>query len=331
MHFLQKKLYLAHLFFEETTLFYKFSFSMLTFLAVLSFSLSACSDDDSSLSGPGGTSVDYRVASIDSLEDCKPELENERAYIEDDSTWRVCKSYKADTLIKWAWRRHLNINGELYLVGYVPAGTYDCNVYDCVTTEYLNPNVTYGEFLDTRDNKVYKTVYIGEQLWMAQNLAYTQGNDSLTGANSYDTDSTKKGYYYQAGYNCPYGWTNPSRDDFTKLVQFTGDTTLSALKTANGDWKNSENYTNPFGFSLVETCDMSYLTDAQMEEFRRDWGLSTSQWSATCGGSYLWLESHNSYYWWYVEVNEFEQNYEYYTDVNKKKYKTLRCIALNYY
>lgn len=39
-------------------------------------------------------------------------------------------------------------------------------------TEQLNPEITYGEFLDIRDYQVYKTVTIGEQTWMAQNLNY---------------------------------------------------------------------------------------------------------------------------------------------------------------
>lgn len=57
-----------------------------------------------------------------------------------------------------------------------PQSHYDCNIYKCVTTEFLNQEMLaagkYGELLDIRDSQVYRTIEIGEQTWMAQNLNF---------------------------------------------------------------------------------------------------------------------------------------------------------------
>ena len=110
---------------------------------------------------------------------------------------------------------------------------------------------------DPRDNKTYKTVKIGTQTWMAENLNY-----EAKGSKCYDNNPANcKKYgmlynWYTAKTACPDGWHLPSDTEWQTLVDFAGgdETAGKILKASNGwndNYGKSGNGEDKFGFSAL--------------------------------------------------------------------------------
>jgi uncharacterized protein (TIGR02145 family) len=110
-----------------------------------------------------------------------------------------------------------------------------------------------GSFTDTRDGKVYKTVKIGTQIWMAENLNY-----EAEGSKCYDNNPAN-GQKYGRLYNwetakkaCPPGWHLPSDAEWQELVNSAGGDKIAGeeLKAKSG-WNSNGNGTDEYGFSAL--------------------------------------------------------------------------------
>jgi uncharacterized protein (TIGR02145 family) len=131
-----------------------------------------------------------------------------------------------------------------------------------------------GSFTDPRDGRVYKTVTIGTQTWMAENLAY-KANSGCWASNDDTNNVAKYGYLYDwetAKVVCPAGWHLPTDAEWKKLIDFLGGESIAGTKLKSAaDWDG----TNISGFTALHETYVSGGMSSNQE------GTSAYFWSAT--------------------------------------------------
>ena len=141
--------------------------------------------------------------------------------------------------------------------------------------------IVYGTLTDERDGKTYKTVTIGTQTWMAENLNYEA--DFSFCYNNKPENCAKYGrlYIWEAAMNsCPAGWGLPSLEEFLLLVANVGGREVAGkvLKSTDG-WKDGGNGTDDFGFSALPAGYMYNDSTFYYEgEFGQFWSASGTSW-----------------------------------------------------
>ncbi len=150
-------------------------------------------------------------------------------------------------------------NGNKYSV-------YANTNYTCKNGEwkiaFFNPDIEYGTLKDSRDGKIYRTVKIGEQVWMAENLNFASDEEN---GNSYcydDIESYCDTYgrlytYPAAAVACPKDWHLPTNEEWLELIDYIGglEGAAKALR-AKGAWSlrdypETAEDEDKFGFSAL--------------------------------------------------------------------------------
>lgn len=131
---------------------------------------------------------------------------------------------------------------------------------------------------DPRDGQIYKTVTIGSQVWMAENLNYlpedTVGTiwagKSVCGGGEWrslvEGDCSTYGRLYESSFMnktayikeiCPTGWSLPTKGQYETLISFLGDDAGNKLKIDNPIYWTINDSTNQSGFSAIPAGDWS--------------------------------------------------------------------------
>ena len=182
----------------------------------------------------------------------------------------------------------------------------------------FNPNVNYGTIQDN-ENNTYKTVTIGSQIWMAENLKVTHFNNgdpipklSTSGENVILENSSAYTYYdYENGYKdiygalyngyvvtdsrgvCPTNWHIANGGDWETLFN---DNNVVRLKenSSNYWWVNTQSSnTNSTGFTAIPA---GILTNSSFQylNYSSDWWSSSTNQNSKLMNFYI--DVTNSFY-----------------------------------
>ena len=172
----------------------------------------------------------------------------------------------------------------------------------------IKVEVKTGSITDARDGQSYKTVSIGTQTWMAQNLNYETANSycfsntpsnctkygrlytwavAMDSAGTWSVNGKGCGYgktcspTYPVRGVCPTGWHLPTQTEWNTLFAAVGGTNTAGtkLKSTTG-WNSSGNGTDDYSFSALPTGYRSNFGNYSFE------GINADFWSSTEGNSY---------------------------------------------
>jgi uncharacterized protein (TIGR02145 family) len=238
------------------------------------------------------------------------------------------------------------LNGNFYskVSGLIPGTTYYLRAYatNDAGTGYGNElqftiHVT-GQTISDVDDNVYKTIAIGTQVWMAENLKTTRFNDNSyinLGGNGYwqsyynwyNNNEAKYKPDYGALYNyvavfssgkniCPAGWHVPNDTEWRTLITYLGGESVAGGKmkeTGIDHWLGPNNEaTNESGFRALPGGITDFNTGFNFMGLAGYWWSSTGLYNT---GYYPVIFTIYSYYG-YIERSNGNQNFGY----------SVRCI-----
>ncbi len=155
----------------------------------------------------------------------------------------------------------------------------------------FNPDIQYGSFTDARNGEVYKTVQIGDQTWMAENMRSFSDDPNEVNCCSY-------GKLYRindAMEVCPEGWHLPDTTDWQILIDFIGGNDHAGGKLKEAGYTHWEapnkGATNSSGFTGLGAGSANYSNGL------KDRKRSAEFWTSTPYYSEEWGNTDFSYYY----------------------------------
>ena len=106
---------------------------------------------------------------------------------------------------------------------------------------------------DSRDGRIYKTVKIGEQNWLAENLNVKTDNSWCSENKEVNCEKYGRLYTWMAAKEaCPVGWHLPSESEIKNLIAMVGGRGKAGKRLkAMAGWEKGENGIDAFSFAAL--------------------------------------------------------------------------------
>ena len=212
---------------------------------------------------------------------------------------------------------------ETTIFGLLPNTTYYVKAYATnsegtgYSSEKQITTSMVGTLTDSRDGNTYKWVEIGNQIWMAENLAYLPYISPFTNdtgifvynyKGSYVDEAKSKDEFKTYGclYTweislkvCPDGWHLPSEGEWQELERFIGmtslqisqfleyDNTFASIRIKSTDWTNLNGTPQPNNVTLFSAMPAGYHYHEYSnyglyyDTYFNGLGVGTNFWSST--------------------------------------------------
>ena len=216
-----------------------------------------------------------------------------------------------------------------------------------------------GTFTDARDGKVYKTVVIGTQMWMAENLNITTfiNGDTIPEAKTNEDwtrayrNGTPASCYFENDSNnqktmgklynfnvisdlrgfAPIGWHIPNDEEWEVLINYLGGKNFACnkMKSVNGEVTYVDSYREMMlqnGMSLPPAKDQNGNNSSGFSAIPSGWRDVYGDFMPSLGSNSFWsksdLNNSNLAYYWNLGNDNIITKYEY----AKGRGFPIRCV-----
>ena len=150
-------------------------------------------------------------------------------------------------------------------------------------------NNKYSVYVDKRDENIYPTVKIGNNIWFSKNLAYKPKEGKYWAYLNKEENVEEQGYLYTwevATNVCPDGWELPTKGDYQQLIDNYGDSAYVELRPRGNSGFCAFNCGTRMGVNFTPIQGYTSFWSSDLYKNNTVWGLGFDEYKSTVDITY---------------------------------------------